>query len=131
VLRVDGALNFANAEHIRRLVIERVDARGDLAAVVLDGRGINGIDATAVGVLSDLLDALDGRGVPLHLTRFKGPARRVIARSRLRSRFAGTSFELSPREVIELLRDTPGAPDPATECPPGTPGGTQGPDPTT
>lgn len=105
VLRIDGALNFANAEHIRRSVLDHVDAHDGPLAVVLDGRGINGIDVTAVGVLRDLLDALDSRGVPMHLTRFKGPARKMIARSRLRARFAETDIELSPREVVDLIAD--------------------------
>lgn len=127
VLRIDGALNFANAEHIRRTVLEHVDGADDISAVVLDGRGINGIDVTAVGVLRDLLDALDSRGVPLHLTRFKGPARQVINRGRLRARFADTAFSLSPREVVALLCE-----DDDDECrngmPQDAPGVTQGAD---
>ncbi len=123
VLRVDGTLHFANAEHIRRTVIEHVDRGDDVSAVVLDGRGINGIDVTAVGVLRDLLDALDSRGVPLHLTRFKGPARRTIARSRLRARFADTDFALSPREVVELLCDDDAEGEDAAECPQAPPEG--------
>ena len=116
VLRVDGALHFANAEHIRRTVLAHVDAETDTEAVVLDGRGINSIDVTAVAVLRDLLDALDDRGIPLHLARFKGAARQVIGRSRLRDRFADTAVELSPREVIDLLGEcgpgsSAGAPD--------------------
>lgn len=127
VLRIDGALNFANAEHIRRAVLDHLEAHEEAEAVVLDGRGINGIDVTAVGVLRDLLDALDSRGVVLHLTRFKGPARAVIARSRLRARFADTPFRLSPREVVERLGDDDEAEEAPPDGPPGPADGPQGP----
>lgn len=105
VLRIDGALTFANAEHIRRTVLEHVGAVEGATAVVLDGRGINGIDVTAAGVLRDLLDALDARGVPLHLTGFKGPSRRVLGRSRLDARVANPALTMSPQEVVQMLAE--------------------------
>lgn len=102
VLRVDGALHFANAEFMRRAVLETVDrTREPPLRVLLDGRGINGIDVTAAGVLRDLLDDLELRGVELVLTGFKASPRRMIDRSNLDERVA--TIEFSAAEVLDLL----------------------------
>lgn len=104
VLRVDGALHFANAEHMRRAVLAHVDHAPERPRrVLLDGRGINSIDVTAAGVLRDLLDDLDHRDVELALTGFKASPRRVIDQSRLDERVAHHAIELSAAEVVELL----------------------------
>lgn len=92
VLRIDAALSFVNATHIKNLLVteaDRLAAGSPPRALVLDASGINDIDATGADMLREVLAELADRGVTLHLTDLKGPVRDVLHRSGLWEVFAG------------------------------------------
>ncbi len=91
VVRIDAALSFVNAQHVKKLLLGEADAisGGDVTALVVDCSGINDIDATGVEALSEILVELDERQVDIHLCDVKGPVRDVLRRSGLWDRLDG------------------------------------------
>lgn len=91
VVRIDAALSFVNAQHVKKLLLTEADAieASPHRALVVDCSGINDIDATGVETLSEILVELDERRVDVHLCDVKGPVRDVLRRSGLWDRLDG------------------------------------------
>lgn len=111
ILRIDAALSFVNAAHVKRLLLAEADTLTEAPRVlVLDASGINDIDATGAEALREALVELGDRAVDLHLTDVKGPVRDVLRR-------AGIWDELGPRihtstdDAVRAIRDRVPAPD--------------------
>ena len=83
IVRVDAALSFVNANHVKKLLLGHADTAStqDPKVLVLDASGINDIDATGADMLGELLAELDEQGVSLHLADVKGPVRDVLRRA--------------------------------------------------
>ncbi len=80
VLRVEGALFFANADTIRETVRARAKEEG-VRAIVLDAQTVPAIDVTAVGMLAELSEDLEREGVQLLFARDIGQVRDVLRRA--------------------------------------------------
>jgi SulP family sulfate permease len=89
LLRVDGPLYFANAERLEDQVLDTVDRRGGLAAVVLDAAAISDSDADGARALGRLRGRLADRGLALHLATVRGPVRDLFGRAGVWSGFVG------------------------------------------
>ena len=82
VVRIDAAVSFVNALHVKRLLVaeaERLDT--EPRVLVLDASGINDVDATGADAIREVITELDERNVALHLTDVKGPVRDVLRRA--------------------------------------------------
>lgn len=100
VLRIDVSLNFANVAFLkRRLAQLDVDHPEGLHAIVLDGAGVNELDASAEAALADLVTDAEARGVRVHLAQMKGPVRDVLIRSGLWDRL-GERVHLTVHEAV-------------------------------
>lgn len=89
IVRIDVALNFANVTFLKRRLAALDAAHPEgLRHIVLDGAGINDLDASAESALADLVTEYDERGVTIHLANVKGPVRDVLVRSGLWQRLA-------------------------------------------
>ena len=87
VLRIDVSLNFANVSFLKRRMRQLCDTHPEgLRDIVIDGSGINDLDASAEAALADLVDEFDDLGITLHLAGMKGPVRDVLIRSGLWAR---------------------------------------------
>ena len=80
VLRVEGALFFADADHVRA-VARRRGGREGVHAVVLDLETVPFVDVTAAAMLGNLRDELDASGVRLYVARDVGQVRDVLRRT--------------------------------------------------
>jgi SulP family sulfate permease len=93
VIRIDAALSFVNASHIKRLVLSEAEqiesTAGQPRRLVIDCSGINDIDATGVGAFEEILTELCERQVTLHLAGVKGPVRDVLRNAHLWDRLEG------------------------------------------
>lgn len=116
VLRVDGSLSFASADFTRRVVLERVEEDAEqVQAVVIDARGVNDLDTSAVSTLHELLDRLEEHGVRLYLTNVKGRVRELIERSDIDDRLGNATLRVRNRDVLaELARKGIAPPEAAT-----------------
>jgi SulP family sulfate permease len=80
VIRPDGGLFFANADHIRQHILAEVE-RENPRAVIVDGETMPFIDVTAVEMLDNLTEDLGRRGVTLALARDVGEVRDIVRRA--------------------------------------------------
>ncbi|MGB1724621.1 MAG: SulP family inorganic anion transporter, partial [Ilumatobacteraceae bacterium] len=110
VVRMDAAMSFVNAQHVKRLLTDRA-ARltAEPRALVLDCSGINDIDATGAETLSEILADIDDSPVTLHLCDVKGPVRDVLRRAGLWQRLEGR-IQATAHQAVEVIT---GAADPA------------------
>ena len=77
MLRLEGGLFFADADHVRAAV--RARARRDaVRAVVLDLETVPFVDVTGAGMLATLSEELDAAGVRLFVARDVGQVRDVL-----------------------------------------------------
>jgi sulfate permease, SulP family len=90
VLRPESGLFFANAEHVRKTVLEQVEETKP-NVVVLDSETMPFIDVTAVAMLRDLAEVLRDRSVNLVVARNIGAVRDVVARTE-----GGAEIEVYP-----------------------------------
>ena len=82
IVRIDAAVSFVNAAHVKRLLIENAEAIGySPKALVVDASGINDLDATGADMLDEVITDIEERGVALHLCEVKGPVRDVLRRA--------------------------------------------------
>jgi SulP family sulfate permease len=116
VLRVDAAFSFFNANYFREYILDRSDTEGEstgestgeatkVRAVVLEARGINDLDTTALDALRELVGTLDRWGIRLYLAGLKGRVRDVMQRSEPPLELDEEAFHLSTwyavRHVLE------------------------------
>lgn len=79
IVRIDAALSFVNAVNIKKLILKSVaELERGSGALVLDGSGINDLDATGAAMLHEVLTEVGDLGIALHLTDVKGPVRDVL-----------------------------------------------------
>ena len=92
VLRPEGALFFADADHVRAQVRSRA-ARPGVRAIVLDLETVPSVDVTAADMLLTLHAELDHAGVRLFVARDIGQVRDVLRRRGAEQRVFATVGE--------------------------------------
>ncbi len=123
VMRFDGSLYFANAGYFESTVLERVATEPDLKFVIIDGQGINQLDATGLEVLYHLTERLHASaGVELLVARMKKQFMDTLRRSGMMAEFREEHFFARVQDAIdyafqrlgpELTADSPLAMPPA------------------
>ena len=81
VLRPDAPIFWANAEHLKEIVMTSVHGSDGIRAVVLDLESTNQIDVTSVDMLTELLLDLRDEGIELYLVRVFQRVRQVLKRA--------------------------------------------------
>jgi sulfate permease, SulP family len=90
IVRIDAALSFVNAQHVKRLCLAAAaDLTDEPRALVVDCSGINDIDATGADALSEVITEFEEAGALLLLADVKGPVRDVLRRADLWDRLDG------------------------------------------
>ncbi len=115
IVRIDAALSFINALHVKRLLIATAEGIADPdeiaeaegihsapRALVLDASGINDLDATGADMLAEVMIELDEREVALHLADVKGPVRDVLRRAGIWSAL-DERIHTSAHDAIEAI----------------------------
>ena len=114
ILRIDVSLNFANVAFLKRRLRQMCQSHGEgLRCIVLDGAGINDIDASAETALAELVEEFDQFGITIHLANIKGPVRDVLIRSGLWARLDGRthhSVHVAIESTALTIDDLPRAP---------------------
>ncbi len=81
ILRVDASLYFANAKFLENKIIQLLSEKKEMKYFILDGSGINDIDASAEGTLRDIVNNLKLQGCEFYIASLKGPVRDVLKSS--------------------------------------------------
>lgn len=95
VIRFDGSLFFANTGYFEDKILERIAAKPDLKFVIIDGEGINEIDASGVEILLNLKQRLRASGIELVFARTKGQIINALRR-------AGMEEELGKDSIFRI-----------------------------
>jgi anti-anti-sigma factor len=114
VVRVESALFFANADHVRDTVLDLV--ADDTRAVVLDAETIPSIDVTGAGMLVTLRERLATRGIQLLVAKSIGQVRDVVATAEPEADVPGRYNSISAAvAAARATTATPAHPTDATE----------------
>jgi SulP family sulfate permease len=103
IVRLDAQLFFANTRFFQDRLKDLEKKRTNLKVVILDARGINGMDSSAVTALTDLVEEYKTRGIIFYMTSVIGPVRDVLRRSGLRSKIGEVNFFLSIEDAISYF----------------------------
>ncbi len=116
-IRFDGPLNFASVSYMEDEVLGRVATMAELRHVLIDGMGINEIDASGEEMLRHLVERLRGVGYQVWFSGMKDEVMDAIRRAHLHE-FIGEHrfFPTLPRAVASIYVEAH-AENPETDCP--------------
>ncbi len=102
-IRFDGQLYFANVSYFEESVLYLVSSDPDLRHILVVGDGINGLDASGVEMLKNLLERLEKNEVGLSFCNLKSSVRAVLERTGLIERIGEHNIyptvEMAIREI--------------------------------
>ncbi len=85
VIRFDGQLYFANVNYFEEAILYLVSHDPNLRAILVVGDSINGLDASGVEMLRNLLERLQQSGITLAFSNLQEPVQEVIQRTVLKN----------------------------------------------
>ncbi len=106
LLRVDEHLSFANSAYLEEQLMERIAHKRDLRHLVLVASGINGIDVSALEMLTKLANSVRDAGITVHLAEVKGPVMDRLKHTELIEQLAPGCVFLSTHEAVKALTTT-------------------------
>lgn len=109
ILRFDAALYYANVPYLEEKLIELVSGRPEVRWIVIDCRGINAIDVTAVEGLDALVSGYRSRGVGIMLTHVKLRVRERLAGAGWSEKFGDWTLRSTTRDAVAHARSREGA----------------------
>ncbi len=111
IIRIDAALSFVNALHVKRLLVRTAfELEEEPRVLVLDASGINDVDATGAEALHDVISELAEAGIALHLSDVKGPVRDVLRRAGIWQEL-GSRVHATTHAAVLAVRNNRSAPD--------------------
>ncbi len=117
LVRFDGSLYFANAGYFETKILSVVAANPELRFIILDGEGINQLDATGEEVLHHLTERLRVQGIELLVARMKKQFMDVIRRTGLIEAMGPDHFFSRITPALEYAWDALGDEYDRTTCP--------------
>ncbi|CAN5870951.1 sulfate permease [soil metagenome] len=109
ILRFDARLYYANIPFLEEYLISTVPDRPDLKYIVIDSRGINSIDVTALEGLENLIAEYKSRGINIVFTNMKKQVRERLRKSGLREKFGDISYPTT-RDALRDISTLKGRP---------------------
>jgi SulP family sulfate permease len=101
IVRVDARLYFANISFLEDWLLEATSKKEDLELLVLDCRGVNGIDVTALEGLETLIDEYRERGIEVLLTHVKPQVEGRLIRAGWTERYPGIDRHQTTRDAMD------------------------------
>lgn len=99
-IRFDGQLYFANVSYFEQSVVNLVSKDPSLRYLLVDSRGINGLDASGVEMLRGLVDRLRSNGIELAFCNIKGPVVEVMRQTGLLDQIGGERIFLTEEAAL-------------------------------
>ena len=104
-IRFDGQLYFANVNYFESSVLYLISNDADIRYVMVDARGINGLDASGVAMLRELVTRLRGNGISLVFYNIKLPVLEVMQRTGLQSDIQDKNIFPSERNALKDIKE--------------------------
>lgn len=99
-IRFDGQLYFANVNYFESSILYLISNDADIRYVMVDARGINGLDASGVAMLRELVSRLRGNGISLVFYNIKLPVLEVMQRTGLQNDIQEKNIFSSERDAL-------------------------------
>jgi len=116
MLRFDGSLYFANISYFEDKVLGIAANKPDLKYIIVDGPGINQIDASGEEMLTSITERLQAGGVVILFSRFKKQVMDVLRNSGFVERLGSDRFFRKNEMALEFAWKGLGN-DHEVECP--------------
>jgi SulP family sulfate permease len=100
IVRFDARLYFANIPFLEEWLISAVADRPRLKWIVLDCRGVNGIDVTAIEGLENLVSKYRAMGIQILFTHVKLQVRKPLEAAGWDERFEGSMRYPTTRDAL-------------------------------
>jgi len=104
-IRFDGQLYFANVNYFEESVLYLISNDADIRYVLVDARGINGLDASGVAMLRDLVTRLSENGISLIFYNIKLPVLEVMQRTGLQNEIQEKNIFPSERNALNDIKE--------------------------
>jgi SulP family sulfate permease len=117
IIRFDGSLYFANTSYFEDIVMQRSAEKPDLRYIIVDGQGINQIDATGEEMLASLVRRLDKTGVKVVFANFKRQVLRVLRDSGFFDDVGKERFFAYAELALDAIWEQLGEEHDVAECP--------------
>ncbi len=107
IIRFDASFYYANMPYLEEWLIKEVADRPDLKHIVIDGRGVNSIDVTAIEDLEDLISGYRNRGIGVLFTHMKLSIRERLKKAGWEEKFGGINYPTTRDAIrdVGLLED--------------------------
>jgi len=117
VIRFDGSLYFANTSFFEDMIIERSANKPSLKYIVVDGQGVNQIDATGEEMLAALTRRLEKSGVIIVFANFKRQTMLVFHNSGFLEQIGAERFFATADQALDAIWEELGDSHDIVECP--------------
>lgn len=107
IFRFDSSLYFANVEHFRESLDEKIANRGDsLKLVILDASAIHQVDSTGIHAVKELLKSLRTKNVDLYIAGAIGPVRDRLKTSGIQEALGTGNFFFDVEDAVAYYADS-------------------------
>lgn len=107
ILRFDAPLFFANCNSFKELVINKIEQRGTIERLIIDGAGLHHIDSSAIHMLQSLILQLKEKNIALQFADVKGPVRDIFHKNGLNDLIGKENFFLSIKDAVSANSNNP------------------------
>ena len=104
-IRFDGQLYFANVNYFEESILYLISNDADIRYVLVDASGINGLDASGVAMLRELVTRLKGNGIALVFYNIKLQVLEVMRRTGLQSDIQEKNIFPSERNALKDINE--------------------------
>ena len=110
IVRFDASLYYANVPFLEEWLLSVVAERSDLEWIVIDCRGMNTIDVTAIESLENLVSEYRSRGITVLFTHANLPVRERLKKADREVEFSENASYQTTRDALEEigLLESPG-----------------------
>ncbi len=102
IMRFDARLYYANIPFLEEYLISEVPDRPKLQYVVIDSRGINGIDVTALEGLEDLISEYRARNIKILFAHMKQQVRERLKKAGWEQKFGDICYPTTRDALRDL-----------------------------
>jgi len=117
VIRFDGSLYFANTSYFEDMIIERSANKPELKYIVVDGQGINSIDATGEEMLASVTRRLEQTGIIIIFANFKRQVMLVLNNGGFLEKVGAERFFATADQALDAIWQELGDTHDVVECP--------------
>lgn len=103
-IRFDGSLFFVNVAYFEEAILKIERRNPDLKCILVVGSGINGLDASGVEMLSNLVERLRASGITLAFSGMKRQVLEVMERTELSQKIGSQNIFPTDRLALDTLR---------------------------